>query len=96
MADLVKIEAVAESSARRWFADAELLPDPALVAEGWERRFTADAQRAEEAAELYSRLGYEVRLEPMHAEGIHDDCSGCHSPAVSQFKTIYTRRKVSP
>ncbi len=93
MADFVKIESLAEGSARRWFSDDQLRPDPALVAEGWERRFTADAQRAEEAADLYSRLGYEVRLEPMRHEGIHDDCSGCHAPAVSRFKTIYTRRK---
>lgn len=93
MADIVKIEYLADSSAKRRLTDAQLQPNPALVAEGWERRFTADARRAEEAIELYSQLGYEVRVEPMRSDEIHDDCSGCHSPGVSQFKTIYTRRK---
>lgn len=93
MADIVKIEYLADSSAKRRITDAQLQPNPALVAEGWERRFTADARRAEEAIELYSQLGYEVRVEPMRSDGVHDDCCGCDSPVVSQFKTIYTRRK---
>lgn len=64
-----------------------------LQAEGWTRRFTALGRRLNEAAELYSELGYEVRLEPvdlddeetMGAEG----CKDCF--VTMQARTIYTR-----
>ncbi len=58
--------------------------------EGWERRFTTDSQRVKEAVELYSQLGYEVRMEAAPEPG--EECGGCHAVAV-QFKTIYTRKK---
>ena len=70
-----------------------LEPDPALVAEGWERRFIADAQRAREAMELYAELGYEVRAEPVRAADLGDDCEGCSIALTLEFKTIYTRKK---
>lgn len=64
-----------------------------LQKEGWTRRFTALGRRLNEAAELYSELGYEVRLEPvdldeeetMGAEG----CKDCF--VTMQARTIYTR-----
>jgi hypothetical protein len=93
MAKIVKIESHLDAPGRRFFSEAERQPDPALVAEGWERRFTADAQRAEEVIVLYSRLGYEVRAEPVRSEEVHDDCAECHSLIASRFKTIYTRRR---
>jgi hypothetical protein len=93
MTKIVRIESLFEHSAGRFLSDAQLQPDPALIAEGWERRFTADAHRAEEVMELYSQLGYEVRAEPVHSEEVHDDCTDCHSLIVSKFKTIYTRRR---
>ena len=34
-----------------------------LLDEGWTRRFTALGRRLNELAELYSELGFEVRLE---------------------------------
>jgi hypothetical protein len=93
MARIVKIESLFQNSEKRFLSDGQLQPDPTLVAEGWERRFTADTQRAEEVTELYSRLGYEVRAEPVHSEELLDECEDCHSLIVSEFKTIYTRRK---
>ena len=78
---------------KRFLSDAQLQPDPALVAQGWERRFTADAQRVKEAMELYTQLGYEVRAEPVHSDDLQDDCEDCHSLIISRFKTIYTRWK---
>ena len=60
--------------------------------EGWERRFTADPQRAEEVMELYRRLGYEVRAEPASRADEADECDACHASAP-QWKTIYTRKK---
>jgi hypothetical protein len=94
MDDFIKIETLVDSSGKRFLSDAQLQPDPALVAEGWERRFTADDQRIQEVVELYSQLGYEVRAEPVHAGEIHEDCTDCHSAILSRFKTIYTRRRL--
>jgi hypothetical protein len=93
MSKLFKIENLLNTSSQRFFSDSQLAPDPALVAEGWERRFTADSERAAEVIELYSSLGYEVRSEPIRSEEVHDDCTDCHSHVVSKFRTVYTRRK---
>jgi hypothetical protein len=93
MTKIVKIESLFDRSAERFLSDAQLRPDPALVAEGWERRFTSDAQRTLEVMELYSQLGYEVRAESLRPDEITDDCEGCHSLAALEFKTIYTRKK---
>lgn len=67
-----------------------MTPD-GLAAEGWERRFTADARRADEALELYRQLGFEVRAEPVRPEELVDDCQDCRLLTRLQFKTIYTR-----
>lgn len=93
MEKIVKIEDLVAGTGRRFFSDAQLQPDPELAAAGWERRFTADAQRVEEVIELYSKLGYEVRAEPVRSEEFHDACTDCHSLIVRKFKTIYTRRR---
>ena len=68
-------------------------PDPALVAEGWERRFMADGQRLKEYTELYESMGYEVRAEKVKPEEISDQCAGCRLLICRQFLTLYTRRK---
>jgi len=93
MTKIIKIETLFERSSERVLSDAQLQPDPALVAEGWERRFTADAQRAQEAIELYTQLGYEVRAESLLPEQFMGECEGCHSLVISMYKTIYTRKK---
>ncbi|MGB8475980.1 MAG: hypothetical protein WCE61_18010 [Candidatus Acidiferrum sp.] len=93
MAKLIKIDSLSSGPGKRFFSDAQLQGDPALVAEGWERRFTADAQRVQEVTELYSQLGYEVRAESVQSDELKDDCEDCRSLIVSNFKTIYTRRK---
>jgi hypothetical protein len=93
MTKLTKIEALFDRSADRVLSDAQLRPDPVLVAEGWERRFTADEQRAKEAMELYTQLGYEVRAEPVRPQELHDDCMDCRTVVSFQFQTIYTRKK---
>ena len=92
MTKIVKVDALFSRSAGRVLSEAQLQPDPALIAEGWERRFTADSQRAEEAMELYAKLGYEVRAEALRPDEIMDECEGCHSLAALEFKTIYTRK----
>lgn len=69
-------------------------PDPELIAEGWERRFIADAKRAQDAIEMYGELGYNVRLEPVNATALSEACSGCLI-AFAQFCVVYTRKKTA-
>jgi len=84
---------IVEQEARRFFSEAQLKPDPALVAEGWQPRFIADARQTKEATELYEELGFDVRAEPVPVEDMGEDCSDCQVLILLQFKTIYTRKK---
>lgn len=88
--------AIVESEARRLLNEAQLRADPALTAEGWERRFIADAARATEVAELYRAMGLEVRVEPVRALELGEDCESCELVAQLAFKTIYTRKPRTP
>lgn len=64
-----------------------------LQDEGWTRRFTAFGRRLNEAAELYSELGFEVRLETVdlyQEETVEAEiCKTCF--ITMQARTIYTR-----
>ena len=82
---------VVQQEAQRMLSEAELEPDPELVAAGWERRFTASGRRAREMIDLYTELGYEVHLEPVKAEEFADECEQCTLLALLEFTTIYTR-----
>jgi hypothetical protein len=95
MAKIIKIESLFDGGGRRFLSDAQLQPDSSLLAQGWERRFTADEQRAKEAMELYSQLGYEVRAEPVLPEEVPDDCQDCRTVVSFYFQTIYTRKRTS-
>ena len=77
--------------ARRVLSEAQLAPDPARVAEGWERRFVADGDRCEEAMRLYAQLGFEVCADPIRPEELAGECEQCQLVILRQFKTIYTR-----
>ena len=70
-------------------------PDPKLIAEGWERRFIADAKRAQDAIEMYEELGQEVRVESIALEELKEECHGCLL-ILKQLKAIYTRKKLKP
>jgi hypothetical protein len=95
MAKIVKIESLFDGLGRRFLSDAQLQPDSSLIAQGWERRFTADEERAKEAMELYTQLGYEVRAEPVRPEELQYDCQDCKTVVSSYFQTIYTRKRAS-
>jgi hypothetical protein len=69
-------------------------PDPALVAEGWERRFTVDGRRLKEYTALYTSLGYDVHVEPLQPAEVGPECVDCRLIALLQFSTIYTRQRV--
>jgi hypothetical protein len=82
-----------EEEARRAFTEAQLEGDPERLAAGWERRFVADGNRAEEAMELYASLGYEVCADPIQPEDLADECEDCLLVARMRFVMIYTRRR---
>jgi hypothetical protein len=84
---------IVEREARRVLSEAQLEGDPARLADGWERRFIAEARRAEEAIELYAQLGYEVCADPVRAEELGEECDDCQLLAALQFQTIYTRKR---
>ncbi|UCC73639.1 MAG: hypothetical protein JSV86_03485 [Gemmatimonadota bacterium] len=84
---------IVEREARRVLSEGQLEGDPARLADGWERRFIADARRAEEAIELYSRLGYEVCADPVRPDELGEECDDCQLLAALQFKMIYTRKR---
>ena len=64
-----------------------------LQGEGWTRRFTALGRRLNELAELYSELGFDVRLEPVDLDQEEiisaESCKDCF--VTMQARTIYTR-----
>ena len=67
-----------------------------LQDEGWTRRFTALGRRLNELAELYSELGFEVRLESVDLDQEEimpvESCKDCF--VTMQARTIYTRPEV--
>jgi hypothetical protein len=72
--------------------DLDFPPDPRLVAEGWQRRFTADAFRVREARQLYSELGFEVHLESINPAELSDVCGDCRVATCLAYVTVYTRK----
>jgi len=70
-------------------------PDAKLIAEGWVRRFIADANRVQHAIEMYQELGQEVRVEALALEQVKEECHGCLL-ILKQLKAIYTRKKIQP
>jgi len=63
-----------------------------VPADGWERRFVADPERAREAVELYRQAGFEVRVEPGLPEELREECESCWLVKAGYFHVIYTRR----
>lgn len=64
-----------------------------LARQGWTRRFTAIGRRLNEAVELYSQMGFEIRLEAVNSdEDEIPDIESCKSCVVTTLaRTIYTR-----
>ncbi|HJN80346.1 MAG: hypothetical protein QF723_00245 [Phycisphaerales bacterium] len=66
--------------------------DPALIAEGWERRQLADPSRAKEAIELYESLGFEVLAKELEDSDFGEECKTCAVAGCQGYVMIYTRR----
>lgn len=79
--------------AHRVLNEAHLAADPELIAQGWQRRFMADARRVQEAVELYKSMGFEVLTQAVKPAELSDDCDGCRVIVAFQFQTIYTRKQ---
>jgi hypothetical protein len=73
--------------------DDNFPPDSQLVAEGWERRFMTDSERAKESTDLYTALGFDVRAEPVIPTELGAECTDCRLIVCRSFITIYTRSK---
>jgi len=65
--------------------------DPALIAEGWQRRQLADPNRAKESIELYESLGFEVLAKELEPSDFGDDCKTCAVAGCHGYVMIYTR-----
>jgi hypothetical protein len=87
-----RLSGVVQGEAHRMLSEAQLAPDPARVAEGWERRFITDGMRLDEVVALYEAAGFEVCADPIRGEEFPDDCDDCQLLGLLRFRTIYTRR----
>ncbi len=67
--------------------------NPALAAEGWERRHLVDPERAEESIELYESLGFEVLAQQLTEEDFSETCRECASAICRTYVLLHTRRK---
>lgn len=85
------LRAIAESEALRALGTSRVRANPARLAAGWERRFVADAPRAEEAVALYAAMGYEAVADPVVPEDLDEGCDTC--ALATLFRTVYTRRR---
>ena len=87
------LDRVVQQEARRARFEEQVRANPERIADGWERRFIADPDRAKEAVELYSQLGFQVVADPIRPEDLGDDCESCELLARMRFAVIYTRRR---
>jgi len=88
-----RLSGVVQGEAHRMLSEAQLAPDPARLADGWERRFITDATRLREGVDLYEGAGVEVAADPIRREDFPDGCDDCQLLALMRFRTIYTRRR---
>lgn len=66
---------------------------PPIPPDGWERRFIADPQRADEVIALYRQAGFEVRTESAIPDDLRAACESCWLVQAGYFHVIYTRRR---
>lgn len=76
-------------------SDCPIPNDPKLVNDGWTRRYLADSDRAKEALELYSSMGFEVIAKKLEPTDLSPQCGPCAPTICQSFVMIYTRPKDS-
>ena len=83
---------IVRGEALRAEAGSRILPDPARLDAGWERRFVIERGRARDLVGLYEAAGFEVAVDPVAPELLQDDCSDCRLISQLEFVSVYTRR----
>jgi len=91
--DVGPLRFVVEGEARRVLSEAQIAPDPARIADGWERRFIIEGARADEMVQLYESLGYDVAADPIAPEDVSGDCEDCALVMRLRFVMLYTRKR---
>lgn len=66
--------------------------DPELIARGWVRRHLVDLERAREAVELYTSIGYEVKVKNLTPAELQSTCLPCAPGLCRSCVVIYTRK----
>lgn len=89
LASIVRGEAV------RADAESRIKPDPARVADGWERRFVIERARAADLVALYEEGGFEVAVDAVAPELLEDECSDCRLVSALDYVQVYTRRRAA-
>ena len=86
------LSSLVEIEANRAEVEKAIKPDPTLIADGWERRFITDTNRASDLIDLYSELGFEVHSEEVSPEEFNEACKECGLATLVPLLTIYTRK----
>ncbi|MCP4245634.1 MAG: hypothetical protein GY778_01160 [bacterium] len=73
--------------------DYGVAADPALLAAGWVRRHMADPDRAAESVELYTAVGFEVKLQELAPSDFGAQCQACASTVCKSYVVVYTRKR---
>lgn len=93
--DARPLAGIVRGEALRADAESRILPDPARLAAGWERRFVIERERADDLARLYENAGFEVAVDPVPPELLRDECSDCRVVSRLDFVSLYTRDRSS-
>jgi len=88
-----KLGFVVRGEALRADAESRIRPDPARIAEGWERRFVIERARAADLVSLYEAAGFEVVVDPVPPELVAEECTDCRVVGQLEFVSVYTRRR---
>jgi len=64
-----------------------------LEKQGWVKRTTIDEPRLSEITELYTSLGFEVRVEPVKLDELDEDYKKCYKNIIDELKTVYVRKR---
>ena len=53
----------------------------------------SNREKVAEAVEMYESMGYEVKVVPVTADEVGDQCGDCLLLMQLQFHTVYTRKE---
>ncbi|MCH7667989.1 MAG: hypothetical protein IIC71_02105 [Acidobacteria bacterium] len=74
-------------------AGVQILRDPVLAAQGWQRRTVTDPARVGELEELYASLDFETTTAALDPSSFGDACTSCAVTACATYVALYTRKR---